>query len=289
MKILYIKTWMHDKNHNSLMNYKNIEFTIIYSINELINHDVSRYDCIISPSAPVDVSKYQNTKFIFGPHFSVFPDNKINIIKGKNSVYNCLSKWVVRLWKDSPLSSNLNFIDLPFGVDTNKFNKTKSCNNKSEIFIYFKDRSPYELEIITNFLNAKNLNYKIFSYKNRYQENDYLTFLQNSKYGIWIGRHESQGFALQEALSCDVPLLVWDVQSMNQEHNSNYADIPATTIPYWDERCGEFFYHICDVENIYNKFINNIEHYKPREFILENLSMEICEKKLIETINDIIL
>lgn len=29
---------------------------------------------------------------------------------------------------------------------------------------------------------------------------------------------------------------------MSQEEGYNYPDIPANVIPYWDERCGEFFY-----------------------------------------------
>ena len=138
-----------------------------------------------------------------------------------------------------------------------------------------------------NYPYLQYINYRIFSYHNRYHENDYLSYLQNSKYGIWVGGHESQGFGLQEALSCDVPLLAWSVKSMKQEYGSTYEDIPATTVPYWDERCGETFYDISELENAYNKLITNIEDYKPRDFILENLSMEVCENKLIETINNL--
>jgi hypothetical protein len=278
---------MHDKNHHALMNYKNIEFTTIYSVDEVERYDLSQYDCILSPHMPIDVSKYPSTKFIFGPHFSVFPDDKLNTIKGNNSVYNNLSDWVVDLWYRFPLTLNLKILTLPFGVDTAKFNKVKHINERNEVFVYFKNRSPDELEVIKHFLNSKNINYRIFSYHNRYNESDYLNCLQNSKYGIWVGGHESQGFGLQEALSCDVPLLVWNVKSMNQEYNSNYEDIPATSVSYWDERCGEIFYDISELEKVYDKFTKNIENYKPREFILENLSMEVCENKLIETINNI--
>jgi hypothetical protein len=287
MKILYVKTWMHDKNHHALMNYKNIDFTIIYSLDEVERHDLSHYDCVLSPQMPIDVSKYPSTKFIFGPHFSVFPDDKLNSIKGKNSVFNLLSDWVVNYWSEPYYNLNLQFVKVPFGVDTNKFNKIKPINDRNDVFIYFKNRSPYELEIVQNFLNSKNINYRIFSYYNRYHENDYLNYLQNSKCGIWVGGHESQGFGLQEALSCDVPLLVWSVKSMNQEYGSSYQDIPATTVPYWHECCGEVFYDTSNFENVYDNFIKNIENYKPREFILENLSMEVCETKLIETINNI--
>lgn len=289
MKILYVKTFMHDKNHHALMNYKNIEFTTIYSVDQVERHDLSHYDCVLSPEMPIDVSKYPKTKFIFGPHFSIFPDDKLNNIKGKNTVFNLLSEWVVNCWAKSHFCLNLNLVKIPFGVDTNKFNNVNHINDRNEVFIYFKNRNPNELETVQNFLNSKNFNYRIFSYHNRYSESDYLNYLQHSKYGIWIGGHESQGFGLQEALSCDVPLLVWNVKSMKQEYGSTYEDIPATSLTYWDERCGEVFYDSSDFENVYDKFIEKIETYTPREFILENLSMEVCENKLIETINNIIV
>jgi len=135
-------------------------------------------------------------------------------------------------------------------------------------------------------LNEKNITFKVFDYINGYDENVFLDYLQNSKYGIWLDAHESQGFALQETLSCNVPLLVWNVTSMDQEYGSSYEKYKATTIPYWDNRCGESFYNIEEFEVTYNKFMENIDNYKPREFILENLSVEVCENKLIDLINN---
>ena len=73
---------------------------------------------------------------------------------------------------------------------------------------------------------------------------------------------------------------------MNEEYNSRYENIPATTIPYWDERCGEYFYHSSELEKTFNKFIGNIENYKPREYILENLSFHVCENRLINLIQN---
>jgi len=104
--------------------------------------------------------------------------------------------------------------------------------------------------------------------------------------GIWVGAHESQGFALQEALSCDVPLIVWNIRSMNQELGSNLPDIPATTIPYWNEQCGEFFYDKTEWETVFSKFQNNcvLGTYNPRQFILDNLSVDICEKRFMNII-----
>ena len=86
------------------------------------------------------------------------------------------------------------------------------------------------------FLKCKNESYRIFKYGS-YKEEDYINYLQTCKYGIWIGTHESQGFGLQEVLSCDVPLLVWSVTNMNQQENWRGApDVKATTIGYWSKR-----------------------------------------------------
>lgn len=286
MKILFIKSCTHHKNLHFILNCKQINFCIVNSVNDITNIDLTQFDAIYSPGEAIDVSKYPNIKFIFGPQFSVFPDKRLTIIKGSKTVYNLLSNWVVDIWKKSPLCNNLNLVTLPFGVDTEKFIDNKSISEKNNVMVYFKHRNPKDLCFIEGFLKSKNINFSLFSYDKKYNENDYITNLQNSKYCIWIDAHESQGFALQEALSCNVPLLVWNVTSMNQEYGSTYSNLKATTTSYWDNKCGEIFYDINSFEIIFDNFINNINNYNPREFILENLSTHICENKLIEFINN---
>ena len=71
---------------------------------------------------------------------------------------------------------------------------------------------------------------------------------------------------------------------MNEEYGYFYDDIPATSIPYWDKRCGEFFTDITKMDEIFNLFLSKLETYQPRQYILENLSIEKCEQKLIDLI-----
>lgn len=287
MKILLINTWIHHKNLNALLNYKNIEFIVINNINEINNIDLNTINCIFSPSIPLNISLFNkyNIKFIFGPHFSVFPnDQQINFILSNNTIYVQPSEWPIQIWKSFPICNKLNLKILPFGVNSDKFKEYKNINDRSDVFIYYKVRNPTDLDYIKNFLNNKNIKFTIYEYS-KYKEDDYINFLKNCKYGIWLGSQESQGFALQEALSCNIPLLVWNVKSINQEYKSNYPDYKATSIPYWDNRCGEYFYNKDDLEETFNLFISKLNNYKPREYILENLTYDICEKKLIDLIN----
>jgi len=286
MKILFIKSWIHHKNYNFILKCKKIEFTIVNNVNDAYNYNFQDYDAIYSPCDAIDVSKYPQTKFIFGPQFSVFPDERLKLIKSTNSVYNLLSDWVIKAWSSFEYCNNLKLIKLPFGVDTEKFIDNKPLEVKTKVFVYFKRRNPIELNFLLIFLQSKNVEIKLFDYVSRYSEEEYLNYLQNSKYGIWLDAHESQGFALQEALSCNVPLLVWNVSSMNQEYGSSYTNVPATTVSYWDKRCGEVFYQYQELENIYSLFISKLETYKPREFILENLSVDVCENKLMNFVEN---
>jgi hypothetical protein len=253
------------------------------------NYDLSLFDYVYCPSEPIDISKYpQTTKFLFGPHFSVFPDHKVANIQSKNSLYIMPGQWCVDDWKSRPICQNLNMTAIPFGVDTDKFCEIKPIQERTEVFIYYKTRHPNELSYMTQLLNYNNITFKLFNYQERYNEEDYIKCLQSTKYGIWIGRHESQGFALEEALSCNIPLFIWNVRSMNQELGCNYPDIPASVIPYWDERCGEFFYEQIEIGEKITKFMQNLYNYKPREYVVENLSMKVCEQKFINTITKIL-
>ena len=74
---------------------------------------------------------------------------------------------------------------------------------------------------------------------------------------------------------------------MNQEYGSKYDKIKCTTIPYWSEQCGEVFYDKEELNEVYEKFINKLDTYEPRKYILENLSVEVCAKNLQNLISQL--
>lgn len=281
MKIL-ITGDFHHKNKEGLerlLKYLNYDYKFVNHIDGINN-----YDIIVSPISPIDTSKYPDKKFIFGPHFSVFPDNKLKLINNihNNSIYIQPSDWVCKLWRSFNAENIIPLKSFAFPVNTERFNDLGK--ERSKVFIYYKRRLPEELESVKRFLTEKNIEYKVFDYVKRYDEQEYLDYLQESNYGIIVDAHESQGFAIEEALSCNVPLLVWNTRDMSQEYGGKYDKIPCTTLPYWDERCGEYFYDQSEFIETYDKFIDKLDTYKPREYILDNLSVEMCSDKFKELI-----
>ena len=95
---------------------------------------------------------------------------------------------------------------------------------------------------------------------------------------LFFCEHESQGIAYSEALSMDVPILAWNQRRWLDPNRHAYglSDWPATSVPYWDERCGEQFVSLSEFPEVLDRFVerNARGKYRPREFILENLTLE---------------
>lgn len=277
MKVCILGNY-HHKNRESL------NFTIKYLEWELT--DLSRADVVISANQFIDITKYPNKKFIFGPHFSVFPNSTVKRFDNRynNAIYIQPSEWAANVWNKHYKYTTLPIRSYAFGVNTEQF-KPVDGENKTEVILYCKRRKPSELQFVKDFLKSKDITPHIFDYVKRYNQQDYIKVLQKCKWAVWLGAHESQGFALEEALSCNVPLLVWNVRSMNQEYGLNYDDIIASTIPYWSEECGEYFYEESELVSTYEKFISKLNSYEPRKFIVETMSREkraLALQQLIE-------
>ena len=288
MKLLIINQWLHHKNLdglNMMLDYIKTKLNTILqtkfgNVNDLVK---DRWDVVYSPAITINTNDYPKTFFIFGPHFSVFPTEKLRFINNRrrNCIYIQPSDWAAQTWKHMGAEQVIPLKVLNFPVNIEKFKPLLDIKERNKVFIYYKRRSRDELNVLENYLRDINLNYKLFNYVEKYEEEDYLDTLLHAKFGIILDAHESQGFAIEEALSCDVPLLVWNATSMNQEFGGNYPDIPATSIPYWNDECGEVFYKWNEFKGKFNAILSGIkqEKYNPRKYIIENLSVKPCAER----------
>ena len=286
VKFLIIDGFLHHKNKIGLK--KMLEY-LDYEYYFGREDDINYYEIIYSPAKILDIGKYSNKFFIFGPHVSVFPETNLYKLKDyPNCVYIQPSEWALKVWQDRDASRFVKLRILPFCVDYRKFFNNKLNEEKRKVLVYTKRRKPSELDYVLNFLNYKREDVILFDYVKGYKEEDYLNELKKCKYGVIVDAHESQGFAIQEALSCDVPLIVWNSKFMNQEYGSKYGKVNCTTIPYWSDDCGEYFDNYLDLEKTYNIFIKNFKEnkYRPREFILKTLNEERCGDKLKSIVDE---
>lgn len=288
MRVLICTNNFHHKNKAGLEAIlTHLGWLFEYYDNDPNAKHIEDYDLIYSPCHPIDASHYPKQRFVFGPHFSVFPDTRITQINAKvhnNAVYIQPSDWAREAWMSFGVDQFIPVKTYCFPVDTQRFAPLPSeeSERNGEVVVYYKRRKPEELQLVLTELNKRNIKYKIFNYVKGYKEEEYIEALQRAPYGIWIDAHESQGFATLEALACDLPLLVWSVQNMKQEildSGRSNPSVPATSVPYWDDRCGKVFYDADEFYEMYDKFISKLCTFNPRLFIIEHLMCEICAKK----------
>lgn len=281
MRLLIVDIYhnMHRKNREGMemiLRHLGVEFDYAKP-----GTDVGDYDVVYSPMIPINTALYPRVRFIFGPQFSVFPNQLLGMVNcvHKNAVYIHPSQWALDVWAGMNVES-MPMDVLRFPVDVDRFRPTDA--KRTRVFVYFKRRKPEELELVTAHLKKIGQDHVVFDYVKGYKEADYLECLQAAKYGIWVGTHESQGFALQEALSCDVPLLVWNARYMSQEVGSAYGDLPVTTIPYWGEKCGEYFFDAANFLATFERFTTRVYavercfRYSPRGYATRELGTSAC-------------
>jgi len=283
MRVLLLKLgYVHPKNlagFRAMCAYANVE--LVESDTELQGD----WDLVWVPSGFIR-RPLTSKHVILGPHNFVFPEppwTRISLNDGHTS-YNCLSKWNKKVYEKLGGVANLPLVCLPYPVETRKFSP-QHTPKLYHCFLYTKLRVKEDIKYALDIIDKFGLNYTLLEYGS-YKEDYYKEVVNSSCFGIWVGRHESQGFALQEALSCDIPLVVWDTESMGQEwdvrsggsvYTGINGEMTATSVPYWDARCGIIVNRDTFKEGV--KFMKmNWPIYRPREFVMENLSVDACAK-----------
>lgn len=224
---------------------------------------------------------FKSKKVLIGP---LIPKENIDelseeVIKHKNIKIVCaseVSKDIFIQLSKKKLNDN-NFCIMPSPIYTNVKAKERTLNNQKAL-IYFKKRKNDELIKVQKYLDKKNIQYKTFTYGD-YKNQELLKEALDSSFGIILDKSESQGIAIQELMSTNLPLFVIDYQKNEYIDLDNFI---FTSVPYWSDKCGVRIYNINDFDEKIDLFIKNIKSYSPREFIEENLSSEIIRKKFIQ-------
>lgn len=268
-----------------------------YSIDIETTDDIQRvlqfdYNILILNDTFIHPDNFPNEiKIIYGPQFIPCGEmiGTLNPAYSKKTAYNSLSVW-------NQISLNEVYGELivpvqqfPFAVDVNRFDISER-SIQFDCLVYFKHRKTDVLESVLNIMFEKNISFKLINYGS-YEEEDYIRYLSQCKFMISVDAHESQGFALQEAMSCGVPLLVLDATSLYDEstdglktnyENRNGYKLVATSVPYWSEKCGLRIKNVDELSKSLDAMIKNYDFYKSREFIVETLSPKVCMKQIID-------
>lgn len=207
------------------------------------------------------------------------------------------SDWALEMNKAARIYDEKIFGLWPAGINTQQWIPgTELGKKETDVLIYNKiywetEKVNEELLFpIKNYLQSNGYKYTEIIY-GKYNPKEYAEKLKRSKVMIFLSAHESQGLAYQECLSSNVPIIAWDQGFWLDPIRFKYGKpiVKASSVPYFDERCGMKF---VDFEEFTKRFMDFFENamsnkYNPREYILENLSIEKSTDKMLEIYNSI--
>ena len=248
---------------------------IDYAINEeKYKHNfLIQYDAI----AHEKHSKIEQETTIIGPQVWLFDGYGQFLIENQNYYKKLIapSQWV----KDK----FINKFNLPedkvaiWPVGIEEFDNVREPSY--DCLIYFKRRDESELSAVKKFLVGRGLSYRMVEYGG-YDEVGFRNLINQAKFCFLINGTESQGIAVQEIMSMGVPIIAWDIKEWLDQGEA--YRVPATSVPFWDERCGEKFYSIDKLEETFDNFYARINDYDPKAYVKENLSFESSVKTLLD-------
>ena len=239
-----------------------------YEHNFLVQYDATAHE---------KHSKIEQDITIIGPQVWLFDGYGQFLIENQNYYKKIIapSQWVKDKFINKFSLPEDKVAVWPVGIET--FNNERDITY--DCLIYFKRREQKELDTVKQFLDGKNLTYKMIEY-GTYGEDGFKQLVNSAKFCFLINGTESQGIAVQEIMSMGVPIIAWDIKEWLDQGEA--YRVPATSIPFWDERCGEKFYNVDEMGETFDKFYARINDYNPKEYVKENLSFESSVKTLLD-------
>ena len=249
------------------------------NINYAINEEKYEHNFLVQYDATAHEkhSKIEQDTTIIGPQVWMFDGYGQFLIQNQNYYKKIIapSEWVKNKFITKFNLPEDKLAVWPVGIE--EFNNIREPNY--DCLIYFKRRDQSELDAVKKFLVNNGLSYRMVEY-GTYGEDGFKQLVNSAKFCFLINGTESQGIAVQEIMSMGVPIIAWDIKEWLDQGEA--YRVPATSIPYWDERCGEVFFNIDDLEVTFSKFYATLDQYDPKAFIKDNLSFECSVKILLD-------
>jgi hypothetical protein len=209
---------------------------------------------------------------LVGPNILVVP-NEMPFLWDLYKNHVVPSGWVKSLYEGYEVVGDCNIDVWSVGIDTELFSP-RPQQKERDCFIYFKNRNKNELRGLEDYLTAKNISYDVIKY-GMYSQEMLMSAIAQSKFCVLLTNTESQGIAYMEILASNIPCYVIN--------KSEWLDLlgnttPASSTPYFDETCGVISQNYEGFDN----FLDQLEKYTPREYILKHHTLKQSAQKYLE-------
>ncbi|HLG40110.1 MAG TPA: hypothetical protein VI461_10590, partial [Chitinophagaceae bacterium] len=226
----------------------------------------------------IELKKKGKIKKLFaGPNICESPNEENGILANK-AIDVCIvpSQWVgvSYLEEENDLRGRIEIWHA--GVDSNYWQPSAKKKNR-DVIIYWKTEEEEFCKAIEDIIRNHNYNPVRVKYGN-YSSKEYKEGLDIAVFAVFVSRSESQGIALAEAWSMDVPTYVWDPGELVYK-NRKYKNI--TACPYLTEEAGLKWIELNELKEIVDRTQKGVLSFKPRKYVLRSFSDEQSASDLV--------
>jgi hypothetical protein len=193
--------------------------------------------------------------------------------------------WALEFFCDAPLLRAKSVV-CPCGVDTEVWKPSAVAGRKPLGLVYWKsgdealceraEQAVHDCGLEPRRVRSMHGEHAIFS------PADYRRLLDQSAIGVFLSTFETQGLALAEAWSMDVPTVAWDPQGMAQWRGRGF--LSHSSAPYLTPATGRLWRTIDQLEPVLRGALADRSSFGPREWVLANMTDAICSAALLDII-----
>lgn len=194
------------------------------------------------------------------------------------------SAWTINFYRDVPSLVRKSRV-CPCGVDAGTWKPGGAAKERSAV-VYWKsgdERFCEEVEAIVRRCGLEPLRVR-----SRHGEHNIFTpetlrqMLDRSLVAVFLSTFETQGIALAEAWSMNVPTVVWDPQGDAEWRGRHFTS--GSSAPYLTPATGIAARDTAGLEPALRQALATLARFQPREWVLANMTDAICSRKLYELI-----
>lgn len=222
-----------------------------------------------------------------GPVNALFADDADGILQMPEiDLLIVPSEWTIDFYREVPELVRKAHI-CPCGVDAEAW-KPSGAQKEASAVIYWKSGGERFCEEVESSVRRCGLTPQ--RVRSRHGEHNIFTpdelrrLLDRSVIAVFLSTFETQGIALAEAWSMNVPTIVWDPQGDAEWRGRHFTS--GSSAPYLTPATGLASRDTAGLETAIRQALASLGGFRPREWVLTHMTDAICSRQLFDLITD---
>jgi len=224
---------------------------------------------------------------VTGPVNALFADDCGSILQRPEiDLVIVPSAWTINFYRDVPDLVGKSRV-CPCGVDADTWKPAGARKARSAV-VYWKSGDERFCEAVEAIVRRCGL--EPLRVRSRHGEHNIFTpetlrsMLDRSVIAVFLSTFETQGIALAEAWSMNVPTVVWDPRGDAEWRGRHFTS--ESSAPYLTPATGVAAGDTAALEPAIRQALATLGGFQPREWVLQHMTDAICSRQLYRLIRD---